>query len=612
MSLRLKLSKMKKLTADEHHTTMKTPEGHTITIAHRALSKPHRKALEELPFVSEKELKAFGGKVDRKDGGAIQKKPGGQHGGDVRVYVNGGGVSKDDNQPQEGGEEEAIPIASDPSQIPSIKIPEGDLPYGVKSSDLPSQPAPITPEKELPYGVTTEELSGAEPAAAAAQKRVPAQLEQEPQGSPTNPVHPETPLTQPPSYSTQVPDSGEEPTLQNAYQNLMQSSLAQAQAEAKQVHEKEQVLKTNIAAQQSIQDQYNNAHNDTMQELNHIRNDVNNMHIDPNRYLGSMDTSGKILTAIGLVLGGLAGGGKDNQALEFVNKQIERDIQAQKAEIGKKENLMTALLNQDQNIDRATNMNRLILNDLALNQLQKAEMSTQSPLIKARAQRAIGALQMQMAPMIRQENMYKMLGAVMNQEQRGLASSQDPDYAAKILPTLRMVNPKMAEDLEKRYVPTVGIAAIPVPEKAREKIIQKNELHEAINDLIKFADEHQGTVLDRATVNEGKAKALNVQAKTRESLLNTVYRESEKHLLNDLVNEDPTAFFSKFRTMPGYKVLRENNQRDLNVLKEAYKLPTKPLEPSLNDTQQAALDWARQNPNHLKAQAVFKKLGIAH
>src|SRR5579859_5235016 len=58
--IKLKLSDMKKVKVDKHHTTMKTPEGHSILIKHSSLSKPHRKALEALPF-------ADGGEVSSDD-----------------------------------------------------------------------------------------------------------------------------------------------------------------------------------------------------------------------------------------------------------------------------------------------------------------------------------------------------------------------------------------------------------------------------------------------------------------------------------------------------------------------------------------------------------------
>jgi hypothetical protein len=79
------------------------------------------------------------------------------------------------------------------------------------------------------------------------------------------------------------------------------------------------------------------------QEINNLTQDIKNNHIDPSRYMSSLGTGSKILTGIGIILGG--GGsavtGQPNYALDFVNKQIDRDIQAQVAEQGKKENLVS-------------------------------------------------------------------------------------------------------------------------------------------------------------------------------------------------------------------------------------------------------------------------------
>jgi len=54
--------------------------------------------------------------------------------------------------------------------------------------------------------------------------------------------------------------------------------------------------------------------------------------VNPHRYMDQMSGGKRTLSGLGLILGGMgAGQGNENQALRFINNQIDRDIDAQKA-----------------------------------------------------------------------------------------------------------------------------------------------------------------------------------------------------------------------------------------------------------------------------------------
>lgn len=65
--------------------------------------------------------------------------------------------------------------------------------------------------------------------------------------------------------------------------------------------------------------------------------------VNAQNYIGKMTTGGKIGNAIGLVLGGLGSGltHGPNMALDYLNKQIDRDIDSQKQNIGLHQNLLS-------------------------------------------------------------------------------------------------------------------------------------------------------------------------------------------------------------------------------------------------------------------------------
>lgn len=174
-----------------------------------------------------------------------------------------------------------------------------------------------------------------------------------------------------------------------------QGQLGSAEAKALQSSQKQQA-----DIQAHFQEQFDSIN----QDRSNLIEDIANHHIDPSHYVGSMSTVGKVATGIGLILGGLGSGlnGGPNQALEMLNKQIDRDIDAQKAQLGIKETLLSANMKQFGNIHDATAMARVNQMDILSNQLQQAAAQSQDPLAKARAQQAVGEIQQKTAPIVSQ------------------------------------------------------------------------------------------------------------------------------------------------------------------------------------------------------------------
>lgn len=154
----------------------------------------------------------------------------------------------------------------------------------------------------------------------------------------------------------------------------------------------------------AIQDHYEDQFTDLNLERDKLLKDISDQHIDPQHYIGSKDSVGKIATGIGLILGGMGAGltGGPNQALEFLNKQIDRDIEAQRMKLGVKETLLSANMKQFGNLHDAMAMTRVNQMDIVSNQLQQAAAKSQDPMAKARAQQAIGYFQQKAAPLMSQ------------------------------------------------------------------------------------------------------------------------------------------------------------------------------------------------------------------
>jgi hypothetical protein len=77
--------------------------------------------------------------------------------------------------------------------------------------------------------------------------------------------------------------------------------------------------------------------------------------VNPDHWVQSLSTGQKITGALAMILGGLGAGlsGGRNQALDIINAQIERDIDTQKANLTKKENLVRMYMEEGHSIQEA-------------------------------------------------------------------------------------------------------------------------------------------------------------------------------------------------------------------------------------------------------------------
>lgn len=106
--------------------------------------------------------------------------------------------------------------------------------------------------------------------------------------------------------------------------------------------------------------------------------DIQGSKIEPDRFWSSKSTGQKIATALGMVLSGLGSGlsRQPNMAAEFLNKQIDRDIEAQKADLGRKETLLGFMFKKYGNIQDASTAAKSYL---------LATLAGQTSLVGARA-----------------------------------------------------------------------------------------------------------------------------------------------------------------------------------------------------------------------------------
>lgn len=242
------------------------------------------------------------------------------------------------------------------------------------------------------------------------------------------PAGPENPGTAMPGVPNQYDMSKE---TQAGFGLQQQGLNAKAAAEQDQAHEK-QAAAENIQNQlQQIENKRGDYESAYMAERLGLLRDIKNSHIDPDHYMENKSVPGKIATAIGLIMGGIGGGltHQGNPALEFLNAQIGRDMQAQQANLGKKESLLSANIHHFGEMNQALNMTKANMLSIYSSQLDQAAAKAADPIARARLQQASGQLKQQEAqtvgPMFQRQ-------AIMQQMNQG-GSQFDPAQAVRYL-----------------------------------------------------------------------------------------------------------------------------------------------------------------------------------
>lgn len=415
----LDLGKFKKIHSSKDESILRHADGHEIKLSHKLLSPKMREQLHAIPMAEGGEVVSLDAKEPadasaRKSGMTdvpMALAEGGQVANQKENYkdakrkpasekldieevkekplkieeIKNASVDAEPLQNfAEGGQaEDPLPpvqnSSPDPSavQLPQVAAPQTPVVINVGQ---PAAPTSIP----LPYGSnpTTGEAPKEQPQPVAppqqAPEMAPAQSPQQPQQGLNDPFGTETTMQ----------------ALQSGLGNQMTGITKEAQALGAQGKEQAAIQQQNITAAQQNQLTYKSHYDELEKERQHFMSDLKDQHIDPNHYMNSLNTGERVMKGIGLILGGIGGGltHSENPALQMIQMQINNDIEAQKANMGKTQNLLGANMKQFGNMTDAMNMTRVMQNDIVTAQLSKAAAESADPLAKARAQQAIGKL----------------------------------------------------------------------------------------------------------------------------------------------------------------------------------------------------------------------------
>lgn len=556
--MHINFAKWKLIDKNDKHATLKHSSGHTMTLAIKSLHPGNQAELAKLPLHKESKAK--------------EEKPKATESSPVKKYADGGEVSADEGLKLDLANATKLPDTLSPDLINSNPGQSSGITQDATHTD-PSFILPPQQQSVQPSTTPTPVATATTPAI-----------------SQPTPMDQTTGLAQPQDMANQVQEAtgmqlggiGQEATAQGAL-GKQQAAVYQQQAKAQQdiVNHIQQVTQQ---------------HND---EISAVVNDIKNNHIDPSHYMSSLGTEQRISTGIGLILGGIgsAVAGGQNPALEFLNKQIDRDIEAQKAEMGKKENLVSLYSKMLGNDREGSIMASNVMAHITADKLNAAAAKSQDPLAQARAQQAAGALIAARAPEMQKLNMTQ---ALINSSKTG---QNDP---SQLIGYMRAVNPEAAKEMESRYIPGVGMAQVPVPADARNIITAKQNLGQMAKDLYSWSQAHSGS-LSPSDIATGATKAAELQSAYRNSINGGVFKKGEQEFIDQIVDSDPTKFFNSIRVLPKLKEVIDSNQHQLDTTKKAYGLPSSPA-----PTPEAAAKTSSSSHRDAPQGTIMNTGGVPH
>lgn len=380
------LKQFKKVKENKDSTELMHPKGHKITVAHKGLSDKMKAQLKDVPHMN--------------DGGST---PGlhddySDQSADVRRTKVQENISGHLSPVHQDTDSEYNQRKKDfGNSAPRLSMPAGMADGGEVNLDLSGN----IPQIQTPKGMNTpmyQDPGVKSQAPYSDQFGYEPQANSQPQAeeAPSNVNIPQAPQAQ------QAPVKGSQPLadysglvsqMGQGIQQEANATGAQGKQEANAAQGQQQEL-------QNINQGFQQKANELNSERMAVYNDLKNGHIEPQHFLNNMSGFGQAMTAIGVALGGYGAGinGGPNHAMDFLNKQIDKDIEAQKADMGKKENLLSHLNQQFGNLKDATIMAKAMQMDLYSTKMQEIADQSKNPIAQARAQQAIAKMHLDYQP----------------------------------------------------------------------------------------------------------------------------------------------------------------------------------------------------------------------
>jgi hypothetical protein len=145
-----------------------------------------------------------------------------------------------------------------------------------------------------------------------------------------------------------------------------------------------------------------------------MERDLLDAKVNPNQFFEQKDTGQKILAGIGMLFSGIGAGltGAPNLAMDVINRAIDRDVDAQKFNIGKKQNYLSYYVKKTGDELIATNYMKADLLDSVAAQIKAKELGMQATTVGPMAQIAYQQLRMQSAELRQRASLQEQQGQI--------------------------------------------------------------------------------------------------------------------------------------------------------------------------------------------------------
>ena len=380
--------------------------------------------------------------------------------------------------------------------------------------------------------------------------------------SPANPAFPP-----PASAAPQAPaDPDADIKAMKGGPELLQANKLQTSAAQQLAGQQADIAHMARVQDEAAQHQLERSLAEKQTEIDAATDDIRKGHINPNAYFENKSVPSKIATAIGLVLGGISSGqtGQPNPALAFLQAQTERDIAAQKANLDNKHNLLSALQHQYGDTVTAEHMFRAIRANQTAEQLAEATAKAGSPMAKAAGMQAYGLLKQQASQYAQLANLNGLKASLFGGQ---LPPEEADAHANAYLRAARVIDPKGAEEVQKQYVPGVGVAKVPLSEKNRQELLDKTEMMNALQEARNYLESHKGFGAIPGTADYAKGQAIQARFQLAQGKFSDINRYTpEVAKIYKIANPDLTGTHFTGQDPAKLGVLEDYNNNSLNTL----------------------------------------------
>lgn len=256
--------------------------------------------------------------------------------------------------------------------------------------------------------------------------------------------------------------------------------------------------------------------------------------IDPNHAWASKSTGAKIGSIVGILISGLGAGwtGK-NTALDILQREVDQDIDAQKANLDNKRGLLSQNMQRYGHLQQAVAATQLQMNQMLQNQISMAAARSGSKEAMANAQIAVGQLKERAMPIMMQ------LAAMRVQAQSLGAGSGQGGIPEGQEPVMLLSDPKYQE---KRVVVNGRAYQARDKEAATELSTAESKIGPAKN-LIDELERLGPSALIPGSPEYQKAQAIRASLAMTIPQMKGIKRLSEKEIeMGEEMVKDPTKF----------------------------------------------------------------------